>query len=62
MQPDTLGLHIDVRDAARFVAADTAGVTFSGVRNRCHVEKSETSRRSRRAASVEPRFCKFAAL
>lgn len=28
MRPDTLGVLADIRDAAQFIAADTAGMTF----------------------------------
>ncbi len=28
MRPDTLGLLVDLRDAARFIADDTAGATY----------------------------------
>jgi uncharacterized protein with HEPN domain len=28
MRPDTLGILIDIRDAARYIAEDTAGATF----------------------------------
>ena len=28
MQPDTLGMLVDIRDSARFIADDTAGATF----------------------------------
>jgi uncharacterized protein with HEPN domain len=28
MQPETLGLLVDIRDAARFIAADTADATY----------------------------------
>ena len=28
MQPDTLGLSVDILDAARFIAEDTAGTTY----------------------------------
>ena len=33
MQPETLGLLVDIRDAGRFIVADTTGVTFHEFRS-----------------------------
>ena len=33
MRPDTLGMLVDIRDSARFIADDTAGATFDQFMN-----------------------------